>query len=440
MTSRKSGRKNAHFEKEKRMGKNWYVEVEEENDVPVVAAPPLLASDRIAARRTRAHPLLSSALRGGGKSRMSSQPRPPSVPRPQSQGSLPRPALRAQTSLQSPGDTEEQRPQPPPGVPPSNQLLQAPPYHPNYRSSPNGMSGHVEMLPMGETVVVSAAQSSDHALAQHLAAEELNRHRRGTSRHRQSNYSRDHRATSRSRSRTGRGKTGERKEDQEWVNEDEVAEAAPKTPFMTYTFSFVQVLIVLLQILGTPWLPGGLAKWGLGITETRETVRLFDGSEATLTIQNSANPFYGPDVSDIIKWGAKYAPCMRSSIATDTYESIAAGESRAGCCILNGQCGVLNQTDCNSFNGMFQGEGSRCNGSCTLTLRPCCYGATYQCLVQTQSYCNALDGVYHDDDSSTQTCGDVNCLNDICGLGADAEPGLETVLEEYIVIAVASGC
>jgi len=285
------------------------------------------------------------------------------------------------------------------------------------------MSGHVEMLPMGETVVVSAAQSSDHALAQHLAAEELNRHRRGTSRHRQSNYSRDHRATSRSRSRTGRGKTGERKEDQEWVNEDEVAEAAPKTPFMTYTFSFVQVLIVLLQILGTPWLPGGLAKWGLGITETRETVRLFDGSEATLTIQNSANPFYGPDVSDIIKWGAKYAPCMRSSIATDTYESIAAGESRAGCCILNGQCGVLNQTDCNSFNGMFQGEGSRCNGSCTLTLRPCCYGATYQCLVQTQSYCNALDGVYHDDDSSTQTCGDVNCLNDICGLGADAEPG-----------------
>jgi len=43
--------------------------------------------------------------------------------------------------------------------------------------------------------------------------------------------------------------------------------------------------------------------------------------------------------------------------------------------------------------------------------------------VQTQSYCNALDGVYHDDDSSTQTCGDVNCLNDICGLGADAEPG-----------------
>ena len=164
-----------------------------------------------------------------------------------------------------------------------------------------------------------------------------------------------------------------------------------------------------------------LIRWGLGIVEETHVVPLLNGTQ-TLIVQKAENPYYGPETQRIVQWGAKYAPCMRRSSEVDRAETISAGETTFGCCVNSaGECGMMNQSSCDSFaSSTFWGNSVRCNSSCSLVLSPCCYGVRYQCTVQREEYCDALDGHYHKGD---QTCGEVNCLNSVCGLGANAEPG-----------------
>mmetsp|Transcript_17860 Transcript_17860/g.26735 ORF Transcript_17860/g.26735 Transcript_17860/m.26735 type:complete len:514 (+) Transcript_17860:113-1654(+) len=188
--------------------------------------------------------------------------------------------------------------------------------------------------------------------------------------------------------------------------------------WVTYIITLTQAIIAILQLTGTPVVPGSLAPWGLGIYEEQFRVPLFSGNQ-TLVVQKAENPYYGPKTERILEWGAKYAPCMRDSIENDRAESIKQSETRFGCCKLDGECGMMNSSTCASFGGTFDGEGIECS-SCNIVLRPCCYGVIYQCSVQRKEYCSALDGHFNED---VQTCGESNCLNSICGMGANEDPG-----------------
>uniref|UniRef100_A0A7S0DNE5 Peptidase S54 rhomboid domain-containing protein n=1 Tax=Amorphochlora amoebiformis TaxID=1561963 RepID=A0A7S0DNE5_9EUKA len=191
--------------------------------------------------------------------------------------------------------------------------------------------------------------------------------------------------------------------------------------WVTYVITLAQAIICILQLTGTPVVPGSLAPWGMGVYQERTRVPLFDKTNATLIVTKAENPYYGPKTERIVQWGAKYAPCMRRSSEIDRYTSIKQAEVNFGCCLLNGDCGMMNQSTCLGFGGAFTGSGVACNPSlCSIVMRPCCYGVTYQCVVQRKKYCDALDGHFS---ASQQTCTDVNCLNGICGLGANAAPG-----------------
>lgn len=191
--------------------------------------------------------------------------------------------------------------------------------------------------------------------------------------------------------------------------------------WFTYLLTLSQIIICTLQITGTPVVPGSRAGWGLGLSTQISQVPLLAGN-ATLTIQRGDNPYYGPTTTRMVQWGAKYAPCMRSSPEMkDRMDAIKSREDAYGCCEVGGECGRMNSSYCAGYYGSrFWGEGSMCNSSCSLVLSPCCYGVTYECTEARKGFCDELDGHYH---AGQQSCSEVNCLNGVCGLGADAAPG-----------------
>mmetsp|Transcript_31874 Transcript_31874/g.62374 ORF Transcript_31874/g.62374 Transcript_31874/m.62374 type:complete len:479 (-) Transcript_31874:314-1750(-) len=196
---------------------------------------------------------------------------------------------------------------------------------------------------------------------------------------------------------------------------------ANKRVIMTYVLTFAQTLICILQLTGTPLHPGSQARWGLGVYEEMFTVPFLVGN-GTLIVKKAENPYYGPETRRIVQWGAKYAPCMRSSSQQDLEQSIRDSENNYGCCTApSNDCGMMNSSTCAGFGGTF--TTGRCDpNACNLVLGACCFGVTYNCLVVREEYCDALSGLHHLGPDSQQ-CSDVNCLNGICGLGANEQPG-----------------
>eukprot|EP00301_Raphidiophrys_heterophryoidea_P008213 c13077_g4_i2.p1 GENE.c13077_g4_i2~~c13077_g4_i2.p1 ORF type:complete len:427 (+),score=89.60 c13077_g4_i2:739-2019(+) len=183
------------------------------------------------------------------------------------------------------------------------------------------------------------------------------------------------------------------------------------------------ILVSLVQIgmIGTSMMSvcgGTVAEWGVGYSTHTTTAVLFDGTTMDQQVQKPKNMWFGPEPETFVKWGAKYSPCMRTESVIQTTESeIRSREYTFGCCILasNNNCGMMSEYDCQSYDGKFSGEGVQCDsGTCSITLRPCCYGLRAECQVLTHQYCNILGGKSHND---TLLCSKVNCLEQSCGMG-----------------------
>lgn len=202
--------------------------------------------------------------------------------------------------------------------------------------------------------------------------------------------------------------------------------------WLTYVLTIAQIAVCILQITGTPVVPGSFARWGMGIYTEEAVVPRLSGN-VTLSIQLAENPYFGPKTHRIVQWGAKYAPCMRQSpTIKDKMDDIETSEASFGCCVVDGDCGLKNETKCAEFSrSTFWGQGSRCNSSCNIVLRPCCYGVTYTCEVIRKEYCNELEGNFH---AEEQGCANINCLNGICGLGANEPPkGFPSQAERFFL-------
>jgi len=177
---------------------------------------------------------------------------------------------------------------------------------------------------------------------------------------------------------------------------------------------------------------GELAGWGMGIETSVVSVELLEGTTLQ-TVQQPENPYFGPKVETLLKWGSKWAPCMRSdSVVDDLVADMLALESDFGCCVSgSGNCGMMGPGNCASV-GTYAGAGVTCEslgGSCSaIKLRPCCISVLGQCAVISQDHCNALGGLFQED---AELCQDTPCLDKSCGLYSFAKDNYESPNQFY---------
>lgn len=70
-------------------------------------------------------------------------------------------------------------------------------------------------------------------------------------------------------------------------------------------------------------------------------------------------------------------------------------ESSGACCLPDGSCSVMTQTECTTASGVFQGILTECSQvSCPQPTGACCFESTGGCLDRTQSVCIQLGGVW----------------------------------------------
>ncbi|MCA9309704.1 MAG: hypothetical protein KDA21_00750 [Phycisphaerales bacterium] len=75
------------------------------------------------------------------------------------------------------------------------------------------------------------------------------------------------------------------------------------------------------------------------------------------------------------------------------------------CCLPNGDCSVMLQSECTSVGGIYQGDGPSCAGiSCPDPVAACCFGGEFGgCLDLTENNCTAAGGVWQAPGSSCST-------------------------------------
>jgi len=185
-------------------------------------------------------------------------------------------------------------------------------------------------------------------------------------------------------------------------------------PYFTCLATFIQLVLMVAMLVASP-----MASWGLSVnTETHE-VQVFVG-RANQTIQRAQNPFYGPQVESLVRWGSKWSPCMRNQSDVNKYQTdMVAEEALQGCCTnRDHECAQLTQYQCTNFTGtFFSGVGSNCSSVSlchTTTLRPCCYGIFGQCASLTQQHCNVIGGHWA---ATEGKCSESMCIFRQCGMG-----------------------
>lgn len=187
-------------------------------------------------------------------------------------------------------------------------------------------------------------------------------------------------------------------------------------PHFTRMVTIMQIIIMVAMMFSPE---GKLAPWGMGVVEKEKTVEVFKGT-ATQPLQIPENPYYGPNVETLVAWGSKWSPCMRRDATMLGFrEDLETAQASFGCCfdVSSGNCGMMSESDCDSYGSTFLGLGVSCATStppCQQTiLHPCCYGIFGQCALLTKDHCDAVDGRY---DDSKELCDGEECLFKVCGM------------------------
>ena len=168
---------------------------------------------------------------------------------------------------------------------------------------------------------------------------------------------------------------------------------------------------------------------------------LFGNVDTTATVTENVNMWIGPDESYLIRFGAKFDPCMRQdstvrSLARQTRYTECGGngiECDAGgfaqgegysCCRNFGTYGMTPRDDCPNaaVNWLSEGGGycepkgqNPCEecipAESNVQLFPCCIGNLGECNLRTESECAFENGISF---TSESLCSHVSCLVELC--------------------------
>eukprot|EP01137_Pigoraptor_chileana_P036771 Opistho-2@32927 len=203
----------------------------------------------------------------------------------------------------------------------------------------------------------------------------------------------------------------------------QVASMPTFKPWFIWTMTIAQIIVMIVELA-----VGGISPIGFSSKTVTGSVPSFSGDMMSVSTNKTQNFWIGPDTTFIIHWGAKYTPCMRKDAKTfvdiDRQNAI---DDAGGCCQMKTsqgvtRCGWQSLQTCNSLSGTFT-TGASCDNitACAgkIVTRPCCVGYSGQCVEFTEEACSFYDGYYH---AGASHCGDVSCLEDVCGFGGMSNP------------------
>eukprot|EP00301_Raphidiophrys_heterophryoidea_P026838 c9349_g1_i1.p1 GENE.c9349_g1_i1~~c9349_g1_i1.p1 ORF type:complete len:598 (-),score=107.25 c9349_g1_i1:469-2262(-) len=194
----------------------------------------------------------------------------------------------------------------------------------------------------------------------------------------------------------------------------EKREKSVHKPYFTCLATIIQLILIIAMLYVGP-----IASWGFGVTTAVHEVNLFVDT-TNQTVQRAQNPYYGPQVESLVKWGSKWSPCMRKQKDVSDYQAqTLTDEATYGCCInSNAECGMMSEYMCGNFTrSTFAGVGRNCSSysNCmSIKLRPCCYGIFGQCAMLTEQHCSVLNGFW---DKEKDKCSESMCIFQQCGMG-----------------------
>jgi membrane associated rhomboid family serine protease len=169
----------------------------------------------------------------------------------------------------------------------------------------------------------------------------------------------------------------------------------------------------------------------------------FKGLLDTEAVQTeSANIWIGPEARYLVRFGGRFAPCMRKDLeirskttrvrivecgttVEECDDPTISGGLGFSCCGYEARSyGMLNNATCQESGGVWleeRGRHRQCNEFTeAVHLRPCCVGNTGQCELYTESQCEFYEGLYHPD---KQLCSEVACLAETCTTVIDSNNG-----------------
>lgn len=202
----------------------------------------------------------------------------------------------------------------------------------------------------------------------------------------------------------------------------------PQPVRFIYFVTLLQIIIFIIQMA-----VGDIAPTGYGLEKHEYHVPYFGNLFINQAVTVPKNIWYGTTTESLIAWGAKYTPCMRPEPIFDDNRKLAVDADKTlECCFKVGgdgtHCGLMSVADCGSSGGFRSGNsvpGKKCSlyafeGCDAVDLRPCCYYINNQCTVTSREHCAVLpNGVFHE---RAETCEDVNCELDSCGMGSTGHP------------------
>ena len=143
--------------------------------------------------------------------------------------------------------------------------------------------------------------------------------------------------------------------------------------------------------------------------------------ERNITYYQGVNIWIGPSATNLIRFGAKFTPCMRTDFGIQQRNAFLyfdpVSDGLIGCCqnqihqgsVVLEECvrSVANLTDTTgiSFDSSNTGGDGRCANTTFVNFHPCCISITGLCEVMDTTQCTARGGYFHpDEDTCDRVC------------------------------------
>lgn len=160
-------------------------------------------------------------------------------------------------------------------------------------------------------------------------------------------------------------------------------------------------MIVLLPLFG-------IAPINVFPEENNGTFRTLNGTTPTaITYYRGVNLWIGPTASNLIQFGAKFTPCMRTDFGIRRRNSILYDPDNLGCCRNEENIGTVPIENCFAATAttISNQTGYQSNVLCSSnesvfflpTFHPCCVSVTGLCLVISFEECEARNGFFNPD-------------------------------------------
>ncbi len=171
-------------------------------------------------------------------------------------------------------------------------------------------------------------------------------------------------------------------------------------------------MIVLLPVFGIAPIDV-FPQWNNGTFPT-----LNGTTPSNISYFRGVNLWIGPSAINLIRFGAKFTPCMRTDFGIRRRNSMLYDPDELGCCrneenvgtVPSNQCGIFfeNFTTLTTadFNETGYDTGVFCSSNQSMfflpTFHPCCVSITGLCMVISYEECEARAGFYHPNNEACQ--------------------------------------